>query len=97
MAAGGAVGGTCSGRAAELRGTRQPEVTLTLSPAAGAAVPGGRADAGRPAAEVTGGAAQAAGAAAGRTGDRRAGARAQHPHLPAEPGEAQRQEEEGQV
>ena len=74
-------------------------MTLILSPvpAAGAALPGGGADAGRPAAKVAGGAAPEAGAAAGRAGDRRAGARAQHPHLPAESGEAQRQEEEGQV
>ena len=42
---------------------------VALSPAAGAAVPGGGADAGRPAAEVAGGTAQAAGTAAGGTGD----------------------------
>lgn len=71
-----------------------PPVCLSVP---GAAVPRGGADAGRPAAEVPGGAAAPARAAAGRARDRRAGAGAQHPDIPAEPGEAQRQEEEGEV
>ena len=57
------------GRCSCARGTPQPQVMVALSPAAGAAVPGGGADAGRPAAEVAGGTAQAAGTAAGGTGD----------------------------
>lgn len=48
----------------------------------GASFQGRGADAGCPAAEVPGGAAEAAGAAAGGARDRRAGAGAQHPHFP---------------
>lgn len=82
-------------------GRKQREVVLAGDAVClsvpGAAVPRGGADTGRAAAEVPGGAAAQARAAAGRARDRRAGAGAQHPHIPAEPGEAQRQEEEGEV
>lgn len=71
--------------------------TLLCDSVAGAAVPGRGAEPRCPAAEVSGGAAPTQGAAAGRTRDRRAGARAQHPHLPAQPGGPAREEEEGQV
>lgn len=54
-------------------------------------------DAGRPPAEVSGGAAEASRAAAGRAGDQRAGERAQHPHFPAQQRQAQCEEEERQI
>lgn len=63
----------------------------------GAAIPRGGADAGHAPAEVSGGAPEAPRAAAGRAGDQRAGEGAQHPHLPAQQRQAQREEEERQI
>lgn len=55
------------------------------------------ADPSRTAAEVPGGGVEEARAGTGRAGDPHPGARAQHHHSPALPGEASRGEQAGQV